>query len=111
MAGAGTETIARCLTDEGTVINYGFMTGKNAELPFRDMFERRISLEGMSRRTVRSAWERKGVLERLGAMTAEGKLRAKIAATFTLDQAQEAFALQARTGTERPGKILIMPNA
>ena len=111
VAAQGTVTIARCLADEGTVINYGFMSGQNAEMAFRDMFERRISLEGMSRRTVLSAWERRDVLARLARLTAEGKLRAKIAGAFTLDQAQEAFDLQAKTGSDRPGKVLILPNA
>jgi trans-2-enoyl-CoA reductase len=111
VAATGTVTIARCLADQGTVINYGFMSGKNAEMAFEDMFGKRISLEGMGRRTVRSAWERRDVLDRLAAMTADGRLQAKIAGTFTLAQAQDAFALQAKTGTERPGKVIILPNA
>lgn len=110
VAATGTVTIARCLGDEGTVINYGFMSGQNAEMAFQDLFGKKVSLEGMSMRTSRDAWERKQVLERLAAMTAEGTLKAKIAATFTLDEAQEAFALQAKTGTDRQGKIVILPN-
>lgn len=110
IAASGTVTIARCLAQEGTVINYGFMSGKNAELAFQDMFGKNISLEGMSRRTVRTAWERREVIERLAALTAEGQLQAKIAATFTLEQAQDAFAMQAKTGSERDGKIVMLPN-
>lgn len=110
VAATGTVTVARCLADEGTVINYGFMSGRNAELSFQDMFGKRISLEGLGRRTVQSAWERKAVLERLAALTAEGQLKAKIAATFTLEQTQEAFAMQAKTGSDREGKIVMLPN-
>lgn len=110
VASTATETIARCLGQEGTVINYGFMSGQNAEMSFQDMFGKNISLEGMSLRTSHTAWERKDVLERLAAMTAEGSLKAKIAGAFTLEHAQEAFALQAKSGYERQGKIVILPN-
>lgn len=111
VAGTGTVTVARCLASDGIVVNYGFMTGENAEMAFQDMFLKNVSLQGMSMRTDRTAWERKQVLERLAAMTAAGELKAKIAATFTLDQIQEAFALQSQTGVERPGKIVLLPNA
>ena len=110
VAALGTVSIARCLGHGGTVINYGFMTGANAEMAFEDMFGRNVSLEGMSLRTTRDAWERKDVLERLALMTAQGRLKAKVAGTFTLEQAQDAFALQAKTGSDRPGKVLILPN-
>ena len=110
VASTGTVTIARCLGDSGTVINYGFMTGKNSEMAFQDLFGKNIRLEGMSMRTDRTAWERKEVLQKLADLTADGTLEAKIAGTFTLDQAQEAFALQAKTGTDRQGKIVILPN-
>jgi len=110
VAATGTVTIARCLWDSGTVVNYGFMTGKNSEMAFQDLFGKNIRLEGMSMRTDRTAWERKEVLQKLAGLTVDGTLEAKIAGTFTLDQAQEAFALQAKTGVERQGKIVILPN-
>lgn len=110
VASTGTVTIARCLCDSGTVVNYGFMTGKNSEMAFQDLFLKNINLEGMSMRTDRTAWERKAVLQNLANMAVAGELKAKIAGTFTLDQAQEAFALQAKTGADRPGKIVILPN-
>lgn len=110
VAATGTVTIARCLGHGGTVINYGFMSGANAEMAFEDMFGKNISLEGMSLRTTRDAWGRKDVLERLALMTTKGKLKAKIAGAFTLEQAQEAFALQGKTGSERQGKIVMLPN-
>jgi trans-2-enoyl-CoA reductase len=110
VAATGTVTVARCLVQGGTVINYGFMTGKHAEMAFRDMHGRDIRLEGMSQRAVAASWGRKDVLTRLALMTTEGTLQAKIAGTFTLDRIQEALALQAKTGTERDGKVIILPN-
>ena len=43
-------------------------------------------------------------------MIAKGDLKAKIAATYTLDQIQVALAHQAKTGDDRQGKIIILPN-
>lgn len=110
VASTGTVTIARCLRESGTVINYGFMTGKSSEMAFQDLFLKSITLQGMNMSSDRTAAERKAVLQDLANMTVAGELEAKIAGTYTLEQAQEAFAHQARTGATRQGKIIILPN-
>ncbi|MDG2318882.1 MAG: zinc-dependent alcohol dehydrogenase family protein [Rhodospirillaceae bacterium] len=110
VASTGTVTIARCLRESGTVINYGFMTGKSSEMAFQDLFLKSITLQGMNMSSDRTAMERKAVLQDLANMTVAGELEAKIAGTYTLEQAQEAFAHQARTGANRQGKIIILPN-
>jgi|TARA_B110000438_G_scaffold184508_1_gene176218 trans-2-enoyl-CoA reductase len=110
VASTGTVTIARCLRESGTVINYGFMTGKSSEMAFQDLFLKSITLQGMNMSSDRTATERKAVLQDLANMTVAGELEAKIAGTYTLEQAQEAFAHQARTGANRQGKIIILPN-
>ncbi len=43
-------------------------------------------------------------------MAAEAQWGAMIAARYTLDQYQEAFAHAARTGAARDGKIIVRPN-
>lgn len=110
VAATGTETIARCLAKEGTVVNYGFMTGANCEIAFQDLFLKKIKLVGMNMSNPRTDAERRAVYDKLGKMAARGELTAKIAATYTLEHAQEAFAHQARTGADRQGKIIILPN-
>jgi NADPH:quinone reductase-like Zn-dependent oxidoreductase len=110
VAATGTETIARCLAQGGTVVNYGFMTGKNCEMAFRDLFLRRIKLVGMNLTHNRTPEQVKAVYAKLSGMIASGAMHAKIAAAYPLARAQEAFAHQARTGEERQGKIIILPN-
>ena len=110
VAGPATRVIARCLAPGGRVINYGFMTGQDCHMAFQDMFLRDISLEGMNLKNDRSPQEMTVVYERLAGLIARGDLRARIAATYTLEQAQEAIAHQQRTGVARQGKIIIHPN-
>ncbi len=40
---------------------------------------------------------------------ADGRLAAKIAATYPLTLWREAFAHAARTGDERDGKVILLP--
>ncbi|MDX2144758.1 MAG: zinc-dependent alcohol dehydrogenase family protein [Rhodospirillaceae bacterium] len=110
VASTGTETIGRCLARDGTIVNYGYMTGKNCEVAFQDLFRKHVKLVGMSMQSPRTKEQRKAVYAKLSAMIAGGDLKAKIAATYTLDQIQEALAHQARTGDDRQGKIIILPN-
>jgi len=110
VASTGTETIARCLAKDGTVVNYGFMTGKNCEMSFQDLFRKKIKLVGMNMSNNRTKEQSRAVYAKLARMIAEGGMQAKIAASYTLDTAQDAFAHQARTGDERQGKIIILPN-
>jgi NADPH:quinone reductase-like Zn-dependent oxidoreductase len=110
VASTGTETIGRCLARDGTIVNYGYMTGKNCEVAFQDLFRKHIKLVGMSMQSPRTKEQRKAVYAKLSAMIAGGDLKAKIAATYTLDQIQQALAHQAKTGEDRQGKIIILPN-
>ncbi len=110
VASTGTETIGRCLVRDGTIVNYGYMTGKNCEVSFQDLFRKHVKLVGMSMQSPRTKDQRKVVYAKLAAMIAKGDLKAKIAATYTLDQIQVALAHQAKTGDDRQGKIIILPN-
>lgn len=110
VAGPATRVIARCLADGGRVINYGFMTGQDCHMAFQDMFLRKISLEGMNMSHRYSAQELQEIYQRLAGLIADGNLKAAIAGTYSLEQAQAALAHQQKTGLERPGKIIIRPN-
>jgi NADPH:quinone reductase-like Zn-dependent oxidoreductase len=110
VAGPATRVIARCLADQGRVINYGFMTGQDCHMAFQDMFLRKISLEGMNMSHRYSAQELQAIYQRLAGLIADGNLKAAIAGTYSLEQAQAALAHQQKTGLERPGKIIIRPN-
>ena len=110
VASTATVAIARCLAPGGTVVNYGFMTGENCQMAFQDMFLRSIKLVGMNMSVERTAVQLQEEYARLADMIATGTLRARIAATYTLEQAQEAFAHEAKTGEQRNGKIILRPN-
>ena len=112
-AGGATGRIARCLGDGGTVVNYGFISGEQCQISFRDLSKKNITLIGMS------AW--RGVAKRSQdeirltyAMLAEkmgsGELKAAIAGAYPLDQFKEAFAHAVRTGDDRKGKVILLPN-
>jgi len=113
VSGTGTERIARCLNYGGKVVNYGYISGKPCSLPFNDLFFNNITLTGMS--TGRGLAKRKiedirKIYEMLARKISEGKLRAAIAGTYTLDQFTEAFQHAEKTGEERKGKIILILN-
>ena len=110
VASTATVAVARCLAPGGTVVNYGFMTGENSQMAFQDMFLRKIKLVGMNMSVQRTPEQLANEYARLAGMIAAGKLSARIAATYTLDQAQQAFAHEAETGEQRNGKIILLPN-
>jgi len=113
VADKGTMRIARSLARGGTVVNYGFITGKPCQIEFHDLFFKDISLVGMSMGkglARRNSDEIQEVYEKLAAYIAMGRLKAAIAGTYSLEQAREAFAHAARTGEDRKGKIIILPN-
>lgn len=110
IAGRMTETVARALGDGGTVVCYGFASGLNAEMAFRDLFRRRISLVGMSMADGRSPAERRAIYDRLIEKLGRGALQAKIAARYPLERIHAAYAHQAKSGVERDGKIIVLPN-
>lgn len=113
IAGAGTTRIARCLADEGWVLNYGMLSGRPCEIPPAELFLRGLTLHGFG--TTRpmdkmAADEREAMYRELIDGVADGTLAAPIAATYTLDQIQDAVAHAARTGEDRRGKIIVTPN-
>jgi len=113
VAGPATMQIARCLGEKGRVVNYGFISKQPCHMSFLDMFRRGVTLEGMSmgvQMNLRSREDQKAMLADIARMVSDGTLEAKIAGAYTLDQAQEAYAHAGRTGSERDGKVILLPN-
>lgn len=113
VAGEGTMRIARCLSYGGKVVNYGFISGEPCVLPFHDLFFNNITLTGMSTGrglAKRDMVEIRKVYEMLAKKISTGELRAAIAGTYRLDQFKEAFAHAVRTGDDRKGKVILLPN-
>ena len=113
IAGEATTRIARCLADEGWVLNYGLLSGEPCMVPPAELFLRGLTLHGfgttrpMGKMTTEA---RESMYRELIAGVADGTLYAPIVATYTLDQIHDAVRHAARTGDQRKGKIIVTPN-
>jgi NADPH:quinone reductase-like Zn-dependent oxidoreductase len=111
VAGAATERLANCLSEGGTLVNYGSMSGEPciispASFVFRDVRLRGFWLAQWFRRA--TPQRQMEVFGELAQLIAEGKLTARIHATFTIEQIKQAVEMA--SAGERDGKILILPN-
>jgi mitochondrial enoyl-[acyl-carrier protein] reductase / trans-2-enoyl-CoA reductase len=114
VSGDATTRIARCLAYGGNVVNYGFISGEPCHLLFNDLFFNNITLSGMSTArglAKRDMTEIRRIYEMLATKIGTGELKAAIAGSYPLDQYAEAFAHAQRTGDERKGKVILLPNA
>ena len=112
VGGQGTNRIARCLTEGGTLVNYGSMSGEASVVSAQSFIFNDVTLRGFwlakwFTKATRDA--QKALYGELAGLIARGQLSARVHATFTVEQIQAAV-LAANTG-ERDGKILIVPQA
>lgn len=113
VAGAATARLARCLTTCGLVVNYGFISREPVTIHFDELFRKDVSLVGMSTgrgMAKRTPDEIRRIYAKLGTMIGSGKLKAAIAAAYPIERAVEAFEQAYKTGAERDGKVIILPN-
>lgn len=113
IAGESVMRMANCLADGGLIVNYGTLTDKPCQIDFWQMFLHDIRLCGMSTTrcfATRTEEEIDQLQDEIALMAADGRLSAKIAACYSLDEWQEAFAHAGRTGSARDGKIIVHPN-
>ena len=113
IAGDAVMRMANCLADGGLIVNYGTLTDQPCRIDFWQMFLHDIRLCGMSTTrcfATRSAREIDDLQNEIALMASDGRLAAKIAARYTLDEWREAFAHAGRTGAARDGKIIVRPN-
>ncbi|MBK9685603.1 MAG: zinc-dependent alcohol dehydrogenase family protein [Betaproteobacteria bacterium] len=112
VGGAATERLARCLAEGGTLVNYGLMSGESCVVSaqsfvFNDLTLRGFWLAKWFRVASRDA--QKALYGELTRALAAGHLKARIHATYPVQQIQKAVA--AAAAGERDGKILIVPGA
>ena len=111
VAGAATARVAACVTEGGTVCNYGSMTDEDPVMPRGELLFRGVSLTGfMLGRFLgrRSLAEIRAIFAALSQQIREGVLDAPIAKIYPIEQIGAALA-HAQQG-ERGGKILVAPN-
>jgi NADPH:quinone reductase-like Zn-dependent oxidoreductase len=112
VGGEATHRLAQCLAPGSTVVSYGAMSGERCQMDFYLMFRHDIRLVGMSfRRELekRPRAEIDAIYRQLAGRMADGRLVARIAATYPLTLWREAFAQAARTGADRDGKVILLP--
>lgn len=111
--GMATARIAACVADGSTVLAYGMLTGEPCMIPPDVAFIRDVRLEGFY--TIRQFGKRtpedvRKIYEHLFELFKAGKLTAKIAATYPLDQVKDAVIHAGRRGAERDGKVILTMN-
>lgn len=108
VGGSGTQRLARCVSDGGTVVNYGVLSGEPCMLDGRETVFRDVRLHGF--------WLRKWFADtppaqiaalygELASRLADGTLAVEVEAVYPIRKIKEAVAHAARSG--RSGKILI----
>ncbi len=113
IAGDAVMRMADCLARGGLIVNYGTLTDTPCQLDFWQMFLHDIRLCGMSTvrcLATRTEREVERIQNEIARMAVDGRLSARIAARYALDQWRQAFAHAARTGAARDGKIIVRPN-
>ncbi len=110
VGGAATDHIADCLSEGGTLVNYGMMSGEPCQVSPRNIVFRGVTVKGFWL----AKWfenasqdEQVKVFGQLTKLIATGKLQARIAAEYDVAQIKEAVA--AAAAGERDGKVLIVP--
>jgi trans-2-enoyl-CoA reductase len=111
IGGEASMRIAACLGDRGTVVNYGFLSGKPCMITPTQAIVHGITLTGFwlvrSLRAMARA-DIEALYRELAARFAEGTLDVPIEATYGLEQIEQALSHAEREG--RGGKILLAPN-
>lgn len=109
VGGAATQRLADCLATGSRIVSYGAMSGEPCHLSFYTLFKQDLSLVGLNfkrRMQARSGDEQRAIGEALAERIGDGRLQAKIAAVYRLEQWREAFAHAMRTGEDRDGKVV-----
>lgn len=113
VAGKSTQYLAECLSDDGTIANYGLLSGLPCQLDPSDIIFRNISLTGVwltqwlkGRNSTPDL--RMAIYEELRGYIVDGRLRANVEASYSLEDIKKAVAHAMQVG--RNGKVVIRPN-
>lgn len=108
VAGSATLRLGRCVDDDGTVVNYGMLSGEACRLGVRETVFRNVTLRGFWLRR----WFRVtppatigATYRMLAAKLADGTLRVEVEKVYPFQDLGAALAHAARPG--RSGKILL----
>lgn len=108
IGGQATEALATCLADQGTIANYGRLSGRACQLDPHHLIFRGVSLRGFWL----PSWFKavtpdaaKALYDDLISRVRTGTIRTAVEAVYPLEQVTDAAAHAARPG--RTGKVLL----
>jgi NADPH:quinone reductase-like Zn-dependent oxidoreductase len=110
VGGAATGRIAACLDENATIVSYGSMSGEPCHMPADLLGARGIRLVGIhpARQLAKHTLEERNALYlRFGDLLKAGKLRGRLGATYTLENAVDAIRHVLRDGDKRIGRVVI----
>ncbi|MDT4793796.1 Quinone oxidoreductase 1 [compost metagenome] len=110
VGGASTDHLAASLAEGGVLVNYGRMSGEPCQVSPGSFVFRDVTLKGFwLARWFRQATpqQQMQLFGELIQLIANGKLKARIAATYDISRIKEAVA--AAAGGDRDGKIMLVP--
>jgi len=108
VGGAATDRLSACLSEGGTLVNYGLMSGESCQVSAKSFVFNDITLKGFwLARWFRSAsrQEQAKLYGELAQWIANGTLHARVHACYPVSQIKEAVA--AAHAGERDGKIIV----
>ncbi len=111
IGGAMVLRLADCLSEGGTVVNYGLLSGEPCQLGAHHTIFKGITLTGFWLQKALTAMARpdlEALYADLAARIADGTLRVEVEATYPIEEIKTALAHAERAG--RSGKILVLPN-
>ncbi len=112
VGGAGSNVLARCLSEGGTLVSYGRMSGQACEIDPSLLIFRDIRVTGFWLLNWLREHGRQAMVQRLHSLSqhvAAGRLRAEIAGTYPLERIRDAVR-QAQQSS-RDGKVVLTPEA
>jgi mitochondrial enoyl-[acyl-carrier protein] reductase / trans-2-enoyl-CoA reductase len=110
VGGSATARLGDAVTEGGTVVNYGAMSGKGPSLSATASIFRNVTLRGfwlMNWMRKSSREEQSELMGRLAELVARKVLYAPVDATFPLEDIREALSRAQEGG--RQGKVLLTP--
>ena len=113
VAGDATEHLAICLGDGSLLVNYGTVTKRPCHISFWTMFRKEFSLTGMSTLNGFKKRSKKRSIEihkHLAKLANQKLLQAKIAKKYSFEDYLLAYDHIDKTGSERDGKVVLLPN-
>ena len=108
VGGAATQRLARCVQDDGVVVNYGLLSGEACRIDGRETVFRNVTLRGFWLRRwfmVTPPESIAATYRRLAERVADGTLRVEVERVYPFREIARALAHAARGA--RSGKILL----